>query len=155
MTFTDAARELLQRLEGFRSTAYRDRAGVWTIGFGHTGDVHPGQALTQHQAEVVFDLDVQRFCVGVEHLVRRAMPLSDEEFSALVLFAFNVGLTAFAGSTALRDLLSGHFDLVPAELKRWVYVHDVSGVPLLAPELVARRNAEIALWKSGASAAVA
>lgn len=149
MTFTAAARQLLKRLERFSSAAYQDEAGVWTIGYGHTGDVRSGQSITQHQAEVVLDHDLQRFTTGVTHFVQHAaQPLSDAQFSALVIFCFNVGVTAFAGSTALRDVLSGHLDRVPAELARWHFVHDRSGVPVVSRILVARRAAEIALWNS-------
>jgi lysozyme len=149
MKFTDAARDLLKHLEGCRLEAYLDEAEKWTIGYGHRGDVHRGMTITQHQADVIFDLDLDRFILGVEHYVDRAH-LSDEQFSALVIFAFNVGLIGFAGSTALRDLQLGQLGQVPHELGRWIYVHDKSGVPLVSKVLVARRQAEIALWNSPA-----
>ncbi len=149
MTFTDSARALLKRLEGCRLTAYRCSAGRWTIGYGHTGDVAPGQVISQHQAEVILDHDLQRFVAGVEQLVASApVPATDNQFSALVIFAFNVGLPALAGSTALRDLLQGRMQDVPLELSRWNKIHDASGVAVVNAGLIARRNAEIALWRT-------
>jgi lysozyme len=153
MLFTDAARALLQRLEGCRLTAYRDRNRFWTIGFGHkSADVHEGLVWTQDQADAVFAQDLDRFVIGVDHCLANApRPLSGNQFSALVVFAYNVGLIAFAGSTALRDVLNGHLELVPHELARWVHVHDASGVPVFDDILVARRAAEIQLWNTASA----
>src|SRR4051812_43575199 len=115
------ARDLLRRLEGLRLEAYQDEGGKLSIGYGHAGDIKPGATISAHQAEVILDVDLLRFTTGVAHLVEKAPPLTDEQFSALVIFAFNVGISAFAGSTALRDIVAGHFDLVPSELMRWCF----------------------------------
>lgn len=153
MTFTSAALALLKRLEGLRLSAYRDAGGVLTIGYGHTGGVKPDSVLTAHQAEVVLDSDLGRFIPGVEHLIEGApLPLADAQFSALVIFAFNVGLVAFEGSTARRDVLSGHLDAVPAALALWNKVRDASGVLVVNAGLVHRRQAEIDLWNSARAA---
>lgn len=157
MTFTAAARDLLKRLEGLRLTSYPDRGGKWTVGYGHTGaDVHQGVVWTVAQAEAALDADLDRFCETVAHFTAKApRPLTDAQYSALVLFAYNVGATAFIGSTVLRDVQAGLLDAVPAELRRWHFIHDASGVPVSDPVLVRRREAEIALWNSGAERAVA
>jgi hypothetical protein len=52
----------------------------------------------------------------------------------------------------LRDVLSGHLDAVPAELMRWHFVHDASGVPVVSEGLLRRRMAEADLWNSGPGA---
>lgn len=149
--FTDSARALLKRLEGCRLAAYRDQAGVWTIGYGHTGaGVVRGLVWTQAQADLQLSADIARFSAGVARLVA-PVQLTDAQFSALVIFAFNVGLVALEGSTALRDVHAGNLAGVPGELAKWCHIHDRSGVPVVDPGLVARRNAEIALWRSGST----
>lgn len=152
MRFTDAAKQLLKHLEGCRLTAYLDRqdgGGSWTIGWGHVGpEVVDGVSWTQAQADAVLDRDIQRFVTGVSHLTTKAPGLGDAQFSALVLFAYNEGLRALAGSTLLRVVLAGHYDGVPDQLARWIYDHDESGKPVRDQRLVNRRKAEAALWLS-------
>lgn len=149
MQFTDAARSLLQRLEGCRLDAYQDEAGVWTIGYGHTENVHAGDRWTQEQCDAALDADLAPRIDRVRQLLGE-IQLSDNQFSALVIFAFNVGLIALLGSTALRDIRTEHLADVPADLMRWDKIHDKSGVLVVSPGLVARRTAEIALWNTPA-----
>lgn len=153
VTFTREARALLCGLEGCRLEAYRDFGnGVWTIGYGHTGaDVHQGVCWTKEQAEAALDDDVARFSLGVERMLQRKplpVPLNDNQFSALVIFAFNVGLMALDGSTAFLRIRSGQLGEVPEQLARWNKVHDCSGVPILSPILTKRRAAEVRLWST-------
>lgn len=161
MTFTGL--DLLKHLEACRLRAYADRCksrkdpqhvcipsceGVWTIGYGHTGpEVKPNTVWTQERAEEQLAEDVQRFVFGVTAAVS-GEPLSDNQFSALVIFAFNVGLMAFRGSSALRSLRLGQLSQVPADMAKWDKVHDSSGVLVEDPILVARRKAEANLWRT-------
>ena len=150
MRFTAAAKELIKRLEGCRLAAYRDQGGVWTVGYGHTGpEVHPGVVWTQAQADEALNDDLQRFCLGVERQVAKApRPLNDNQFSALVIFAFNVGTMALWSSTAMHHIQAGQLDLVPAALALWNKVRDASGVPVMNAILVKRRAAEGELWNT-------
>lgn len=158
-TFTPEARALLKRLEGCRLDAYNDRpdgSGDWTLGWGHVGpDVFKGVSWTQEQADATLDKDLARFVTGVTHMTMGVAGLSDQQFSALVLFAFNEGLTALMHSTLLRVIKAGDFRSVPAQLARWIYDHDAEGKPVIDPILVARRKAETALWNSGNGGPVA
>lgn len=148
MHFTDAARELLKRLEGCKLEAYPDQAGVLTIGYGHTADVHEGMVWTQAQADAALEADLRPRILKLQLMLSGVPALSDNRFSALVIFVFNVGLIAFAGSTAFREIRSGRLDEVPAALSLWNKIHDRSGVPVVDPILVKRRAAEAALWNS-------
>lgn len=151
MQFTDAAKALLKRLEGCRLTAYRDDGGVWTIGYGATGTgIQNGTAWTQEQADARLDADLARFIAGVRKELGQTQ-LPPHRFSAFCIFAYNVGLPAFAGSTALRMAKQGHLEDVPAQLARWNKVKDASGVPMVNRGLVVRRQAEIDLWNSAPS----
>lgn len=72
------------------------------------------------------------------------VPLTQQQFDALVSFAFNVGNGAFCDSTLLKRLNAGQYDAVPAQLNRWV---KAGGKTLEG--LVTRRAAEGALFSRG------
>lgn len=150
MNFTPKAKELLRKLEGCSLRAYLDSASVWSIGIGHTGpEVGPTSIWSQERVEATFDRDLKRFTVGVAHLLEHAPELSDLQYSALVIFAYNVGLVALARSTLLRVVEAGHFEAVPAQIRQWIHVHDRSGHLVVDPGLIKRRDAEVELWLEG------
>lgn len=138
-TISSRGLDLIQRFEGLRTHAYRDTGGVWTIGYGHTKDVTPGQIITEQQATVLLTEDIMDAEAAVNRMVK--VPLEQHEFDALVSFVFNVGHGAFRSSTMLALLNEGKLLYVPRELLRWV--HD-NGVVLRG--LVRRRLAEARLF---------
>lgn len=149
MRMTDEGLALIRRFEGFRSEAYRDAVGVWTIGYGHTSmagapEVIPGLRITSAEGAAILARDVQTFADGVEASLR--VRLSDQQFSALVSFAFNVGLGNFRRSSVLKAVNAGDFDAVPRRLNLWV---KAGGRTL--PGLVRRRAAEGAMFAAGAA----
>jgi lysozyme len=121
MTFvySKSGLQLTESFEGCRLTAYQDQRDVWTIGYGHTGpDVHAGLTVTQAQAEALLAKDVQHAAETVNRLV--TFPgLTQDEFDALVDFAFNAGCGAFAGSTMLKDLNAGNVAAAAAQFEQW------------------------------------
>lgn len=136
----EAGLALIKEFEGLRLTSYRCPAGVWTVGWGSTGPhVVPGMTITEEEAETLLRDDLRRFEEGVEQLVE--VPLNDNQFAALVSFAFNLGLGALSGSTLLRLLNEGDYASVPAQLARW----NKAGGKVLAG-LSRRREAEGKLW---------
>lgn len=134
----DAARAIIQDSEGLRLEAYRCPAGRWTIGYGHTGDVKEGDRITRHQAEVILELDLERFEVGVDKLAPGA---NANQFGAMVSLAFNVGLNAFARSSVLREHLAGRHHAAAVGFSSWV-----RGGGRVLPGLVRRRAREAALY---------
>ena len=111
MKMTDQGRKLLMDREGCRLKAYKDSVGVWTIGYGHTSGaglphVTHGMSITQAQAAHIFADDVAEFEDGVTMLLADK-PIEPHQFDAFVSLAYNIGLGAFAGSTALRKFLEG------------------------------------------------
>ena len=130
---------LIKSFEGCRLTAYRCPANVWTIGYGSTAGVKAGQTITQAEAEALLRKDLLRFEVGVEIAVE--VPLTDNQFAALVSFAFNVGLGALKSSTLLARLNARNYSEAAAQLDRW---NKASGRVLAG--LVRRRAAEKALF---------
>lgn len=143
-TIDPQAKALIQYFESCRLTAYQDQGGIWTIGWGHTGpDVVAGKTITQEQADALFLTDVGVFEDVVSGAV--TVPLCDNQFGALVSFAYNVGGEHFRSSTLLRLLNAGDYNSVPSQLARWNKVF-VNGVPVVSPGLAKRRSAEAQLW---------
>lgn len=82
--------ELIKQFEGCRLIAYQDSAGIWTIGYGHTGDVKPGQTITQAQAEDYLAADLSKFERNVSKY-DRIYHWNQNEFDAMVCFSYNIG----------------------------------------------------------------
>ena len=116
--------DLVKRFEGLYTDAYICPAGVPTIGYGHTGNVELGQSITPQEAEDILQKDMQKFSVAVENTIK--VELNDNQFSALVSFAFNCGASSLRVSTLCRKLNTGDYDCVPSELSRWVKATDPS-----------------------------
>ena len=139
MQISDRGLDLIRRFEGLRLDAYRCPAGIWTIGYGHTGsDVREGLTITPLIAGTFLRADVGRFGEGVE---RCAGLCTQGQFDALVSFAFNLGLNALRVSTLLKLHRLGQHKLAAAEFSRWVHA---GGKEL--PGLVRRRAAEAVLY---------
>jgi GH24 family phage-related lysozyme (muramidase) len=144
MKLTSEGLALIKQFEGFRSRAYRDAGGVWTIGFGHTSMagkpvVTPTLNVTLEEASEILRSDVGLFAEGVGDAVK--VPLSDAQFSALVSFAYNVGLRNFKSSRVLVAVNRKEFATVPRLLGLW----NKAGGRVL-PGLVKRRAAEAAMF---------
>lgn len=117
--------------------------GTLTAGVGHTGpDVYPGLRISLEQSRQWLREDLDKFEALVDRSVK--VPLSDNQFGALVSFAFNVGEGNFGKSTLLKKLNAGDYDSVPSELMRWVHS---KGKRMQG--LVNRRAQEGALWGKG------
>jgi lysozyme len=131
---------LIEMFEGERLRAYPDPgtgAEPWTIGFGHTANVHAGQTITHAQAVAFLKSDVANAEAAVARAVTRT--LTPNQFAALVSFQYNTG--AFAGSTLAQRVNAGDWLGAAAQFSRWVY----AGGAVMAG-LVRRRAAERALF---------
>ena len=138
-----AAYDLIKEFEGLRLHAYQDSAGVWTIGWGHTGDVRRGQSITVHQAEALLALDIGIAAAAVNRHVEA--PLSQNMFDALVSFTFNLGERRLAESTLLKKLNLRDYAAAAAEFGKWVKA-TIKGKKVTLPGLVRRRAAERAMF---------
>lgn len=129
----------IKRWEGLELHAYRDVAGILTIGYGHTGDVTEDMEINEARAEALLRSDVAVFEDVVNGSVRP--DITQSQFDALVSFAFNVGASAMRGSTAVRRLNAG--DVAgAAEALTWWNKARVDGKLRVIEGLKRRRAAE-------------
>lgn len=116
--------DFIKQFEGLELVSYQCQAGVWTIGYGTTGpEIGPRMRITKEEADRLFEEDLQVFQQGVNNYLK--VKINQNEFDALVSFAYNVGLGAFGSSTLLR-LLNDNCSkqIVASEFLRWVKVQD-------------------------------
>jgi lysozyme len=144
MDYSPDGLKLTESFEGCRLAAYLDSVGVPTIGYGHTRGVTMGMTCTQEQAEQWLQQDVQVAVQAVNNLV--TVPLTQQQFDALVDFAFNLGTGALQHSTLLRLLNSGNYQGAAGEFEKW----DKAGGKVL-PGLLRRRQAERDMFNTPAS----
>jgi len=108
MKLSDQGIKVIKNFEGLRLTAYRDIAGVWTIGYGstryHDGrPVKPGDKLaSEQQASALFSNTLGQYENAVNQYVK--VPLTQPQFDALVSFTYNEGTGALKESTLLKKL---------------------------------------------------
>lgn len=135
---------LIKNSEGCKLKAYPDpgTGGMpWTIGYGSTTNVKEGDAVTYQRAEDLLRNDLVRFEEGVDSMV--LVDISDNQFSALVCFSFNVGLNNLMHSTLLKKVNDSDFNGAAQEFLKW---NKAAGKIL--PGLSARREAERQLFLS-------
>jgi lysozyme len=110
----------LKQSEGCRLDAYQDEAGVWTIGYGDTGAVKPGDRITVEEAESRFVRRVQEFERAVLGAVKR--PVSQGQFDALVSLCYNIGIGQFTGSELVRLFNADDLEAAARQFGRWIHV---------------------------------
>ncbi len=148
MRCNDAGRALIRRFEGCELTPYEDAAGFWSVGIGHKilpteGDLLRGP-ITQEEAEILFAADVAVAERAVSAMT--SVALNEWQFSALTSWTFNLGARAYRGSTLRRLLNAGDYVGASNEIGRWVFARR-NGVAVKLPGLVARRDAEVAMFR--------
>jgi lysozyme len=111
--------ELIKQFEGLKLKAYLDIVGVPTIGYGSTGpDIKIGMVWTTEQCEERLKKDLEKFEKAILTSVK--VPLTQNQFDALVCFTYNVGSGAFTGSTLLKLLnKSESITKVADQFLRW------------------------------------
>lgn len=137
---------LIKQFEGCRLTAYQDSVGVWTIGYGWTQPVDgkpvgKGMTITQQKADDLLKQGVVQYENGVNSLVK--VQLNQNQFDALVDFAYNLGVNALKGSTLLKKLNTGDYAGAANEFTKW---NKAGGKELAG--LTRRREAEKSLFLS-------
>lgn len=109
--------ELIKKYEGCVLTTYKCPSGVLTIGYGHTKNVKQGMTITKAQAEEYLKSDLVVYETAVNNYVK--VPISQNQFDALVSFSFNCGTGALKTSTLLEKLNAKDYNGAAKEFLRW------------------------------------
>jgi lysozyme len=144
MIISSVGIQLITSFEDLKLKAYDDGVGVWTIGYGTTiytngVAVKKGDSCTLEQAKSSFQHDLRRFQTAVNDAVN--IPLSQNQFDALVSLAYNIGTNAFKTSTLVKYLNALDYKAAADQFLVW----NKAGGSVLKG-LVRRREAERALF---------
>lgn len=131
--------ELLKQFEGFRSKAYQDMVGVWTIGYGFTKNVKAGDVLSREDAEIRLKEELEEYVAGVKQACK--IEPNENQLAAMVVFAFNVGVAGFKKSTVCKAHNRGDEQAAARAFGLW----NKAGGKVVAG-LTRRRNAESVLY---------
>ena len=124
MKLTKEIKDFVKAKEGLSLTAYLCPAKVWTIGYGNTSyetgiKVKQGDKISKERAELLFNNTFENFALQVKQLVFKST-LNDNQFSALVSFAYNVGIGALKSSTLLKKVKANPNDnTIANEFAKW------------------------------------
>lgn len=133
--------EIIKKYEGFSSQAYKCPAGVWTVGWGHTGrDINKDTLLTREEAELMLKKDVANLQEQILFLLDGKPSMN--ELDALTSLVYNIGLGAFKKSRLLKRInLKENGELIA---KEWIEFNKVNGK--VVKGLLRRRAEEICLY---------
>lgn len=152
LKFSENGLKRLTLLEGNFLNAYLDIAGVWTIGVGHTGLVDgkvidEDMEITATKSLELLKQDISEMSKAVNNLLK--VEVTQNEFDALVIFTFNIGIGGFRNSTMLKLLNKN--DRSEKLFTAWLMWTKITkaGQKVHSKGLLNRRNAEIKLFKNG------
>lgn len=129
--------------EGLRLRPYIDAVGVRTVGYGHAR--WTGGDITEAQAEQLLRDDLHP-CLGCI-AARIHAPLTQPQIDALASFLFNVGVGGLIGTRVEAELNAGNYQMAGDAMLEWCH-GVVDGVKVVLPVLLARRQAERAMFLS-------
>ena len=135
--------ELIKSFEGYRRRAAQLADGRWTIGYGHTKSAREGAEVSEADATALLLYDLMAVTSAVNDLT--FTPLTQNQFDALVCFAFNVGVETFRKSTVLRRVNEGSMLQAACSFEMWRKA-EFEGERIVVDALVRRRAAEKALF---------
>ena len=135
--------ELIKSFEGYRRRAAQVADGRWTIGYGHTKSAREGAEVSEADATALLLYDLMAVTSAVNDLT--FTPLTQNQFDALVCFAFNVGVETFRKSTVLRRVNEGAMLQAACSFEMWRKA-EFEGERIVVDALVRRRAAEKALF---------
>lgn len=139
---------LVKDFEGCKLKAYKCPAGIWTIGYGHTGpDVKPNSRISQAQANALLNQDLSKAGDAVVSACQVAP--NPNQLAAMTSLAFNIGQAAFVKSTVLKAHNRGDTTSAGRAFMMWTKAR-VDGKLVELPGLVSRRARESALYLKAA-----
>lgn len=152
MKISDKGVELIAQFEGCKLQAYQDSAGIWTIGYGTimypSGQkVKKGDKITHEEATTYLKYEISLKSQSVRAFVSNAV-LNQNQFDALVSFAYNVGVGALQKSTLLKKVIRNPNDpTIELEFMKWNKARK-KGVLTVIEGLTKRRQSEADLYFS-------
>jgi lysozyme len=141
MNISEEGKSLIKKFEGCKLEAYYDAVDVLTIAYGRTKNVQAGDTCTQEQADAWLEEELEEYGGYVNDAVK--VPLTQNQFDALVAWTYNLGPTNLNNSTMLKVLNENKLDEVPAQMRRW---NKAGGETLQG--LIRRREAESLLFQN-------
>jgi lysozyme len=144
METNDKGIKLIKEFEGLRLEAYKDIAGIWTIGHGHIRTAVQGMIINMERALELLKGDLK----STEEGVTRALgnwPTTSNQFAAMVALAYNIGVNAFKNSTVLREHLAGNHEQAAEAFLMWDKA-TIGGKLQPVAGLMRRREAEAELY---------
>lgn len=144
------AAQMVSSFEGCNLAPYRCPAGRWSIGFGNrslcdgapvTGNTPP---LTSGEAHELLMQSIERLHTSLT--CRVLVPLAPYEWAAVISLTYNIGLSAFNGSTLLKRLNQSDFKGAAEAFLSWNKAHDPKWGLVVVPGLVRRRQKERAVF---------
>ena len=145
MNINPQTRALIRKYEGCRLKAYQCSAMKWTIGWGNTfyedgSSVKQGDVITQERADRLFAILLDQFAAQLRPLIKQ--PINNNQFGALLSFAYNAGINALRRSTLLRMVNENpNNPLIRQEFGKWARANNV-----VLKGLQRRRQAEADLY---------
>lgn len=134
---------MIEGFEGCRLQAYKCPAGIWTIGYGHTGpDVFEGLVIDQAHADALLAHDSVRFAVAVSHICPVA---NQNQFDAMVSLCYNIGAGNFSGSSVARMHNAQRYGEADLDFALWNKIDHV-----VNDGLTRRRAAEAVVYRMAA-----
>ena len=124
MTPSQNCFRVVKMFEGCRLTAYRCPAGIPTIGYGATRypsgqPVKMGETITQQRADLMLEWHLKEFGGDVKMQLINTL-VNQNQFDALVSFAYNCGIGALAKSTLMKKVRNNPNDeSIRAEFAKW------------------------------------
>lgn len=141
MKLAQAGIDLIKEFESCRLTVYLDLRGLATVGWGQRTTLPVGTVITQSEADKLLVAKLDSICADLKSYI--TAKLTDNQFSALVCLAYNIGDGNFKASTLLNKLNSGDLSGAAGQFERW----DMAAGTIVQG-LLRRRLAEKALFKS-------
>ena len=151
MTPDSACYGFIKKWEGLNLNAYQDSAGIWTIGYGsilyqNNIPVKQGDNITMDTAESLLEWEVNLKAIAVNHAIQAS--INQNQFNALVSFAYNAGIGALLSSTLLKRVNANPADAsIRDAFMMWDKAH-VDGTAVVISGLARRRGEEADLYFS-------
>lgn len=145
MKASECCLALIKEFEGLRLRAYRDGAGILSIGFGSTDHVYDGMVITPAEAFRRLQDHLVPLEVQLERLVK--VPLTQAQTDGLIAFCYNCGIGTFEHSSILALINQGDKRQAADHLLLYNKIHDPkTGALVVCDGLTRRREAERALF---------